>query len=82
VSHPATRTRQARGGAYAFEVHPKASKAEIRQAIEKIYNVRVLSVRTATRHGKQRRYRMTTGTTRQWKKAVVVLDPNYHIDLF
>jgi len=82
VSHPATKTRQARGGAYTFEVHAKANKAEIRQAIEKIYNVRVLSVRTATRRGKKRRYRMTTGTTRQWKKAVVVLDPNYHIDLF
>ncbi len=82
VSHPSTKTRRARGGAYTFEVHPKAKKAEIRQAIEKIYNVRVLSVRTATRQGKQRRVRFKTGTTRQWKKAVVVLDPNYHIDLF
>lgn len=77
-----TRSRPARGGAYAFEVHPEANKAQIRQAIEKIYNVKVLSVRTATRRGKRRRYRLTYGTTRSWKKAVVVLDPNYHIDLF
>ena len=41
VSHEETRTRPARGGAYTFEVHPKANKAQIRQAIEKIYNVKV-----------------------------------------
>ena len=82
VSHPQTHTRPARGGAYAFEVHPKANKAQIRQAIEKIYNVRVMSVRTSSRSGKRRRYRLTVGTTRGWKKAVVVLHPDYHIDLF
>ena len=82
VSHEETRTRPARGGAYTFEVHSKANKAQIRQAIEKIYNVRVISVRTSNRSGKHRRYRLTTGTTRGWKKAVVVLHPDYHIDLF
>ena len=82
VPHERTRTRPARGGAYTFEVHLKANKAQIRQAIEKIYNVRVVSVRTSTRSGKRRRYRMTMGTTRGWKKAVVVLHPDSHIDLF
>ncbi|NLX22358.1 MAG: 50S ribosomal protein L23 [Phycisphaerae bacterium] len=82
VSHEETNTRPARGGAYTFEVHPKASKPQIRQAVEKIYNVRVQSVRTSNRQGKRRRYRMTIGKTRGWKKAVVVLDPKYHIDLF
>ncbi|HSW44377.1 MAG TPA: 50S ribosomal protein L23 [Phycisphaerae bacterium] len=82
VTHASSQTRPSRGGAYTFEVHLKANKGQIRQAIEKIYNVKVLSVRTANHKGKTRRYRMTTGTTRQWKKAVVVLDPNYHIDLF
>jgi large subunit ribosomal protein L23 len=77
-----TRTRPARGGSYAFEVHPKAKKAQIRQAIEKIYNVRVLSVRTSNRQGKPRRYRLTFGQTPNWKKAVVVLHPDSHIDLF
>jgi large subunit ribosomal protein L23 len=78
----ARRTRAARGGAYSFEVHPEASKAEIKQAVQKIYNVKVLSIRTSLRLGKQRRYRHTTGRTRDWKKAVVVLHPDYHIDLF
>lgn len=81
-SHGETRSRPARGGAYAFEVHPKAKKAQIRQAIEKIYNVRVLKVRTSIRAGKRRRYRLSYGQTRSWKKAVVVLHPDYHIDLF
>ena len=81
-SSEATRTHRARGGAYAFEVHPNASKPMIRQAIERIYSVKVLSVRTANRKGKPRRVRYKMGKTAQWKKAVVVLDPNSHIDLF
>jgi len=81
-SHEATRTRPARGGSYAFEVHPAASKAMIRLAIERIYNVKVREVRTANRKGKPRRIRYKTGTTARWKKAVVVLDSNHHIDLF
>jgi large subunit ribosomal protein L23 len=82
VPHEKTHSRPARGGAYTFEVHPEANKAQIRQAIEKIYNVRVLEVRTSNRAGKRRRYRLSYGTTRSWKKAVVVLHPDYHIDLF
>ena len=82
LSHDRTRTRPARGGAYTFEVHPNVNKAQIRQAIRKIYNVRVLSVRTSIRRGKRRRYRLSFGQTRGWKKAVVVLHPDYHIDLF
>ncbi len=80
--YEATRTKAARGGAYTFEVHPEASKPTIRQAIEKIYNVRVVTVRTANCLGKARRVRLSKGTTRAWKKAVVVLDANSHIDLF
>ncbi len=68
--------------AYAFEVHPDAKKAHIRQAVEKIYNVKVQKVRTANRKGKPRRTRYGVGTTSTWKKAVVVLHPDYHIDLF
>ncbi len=82
VSHNATRSRPARGGAYAFEVHPEARKAHIKEAIEKIYNVKVAAVRTSNRQGKRRRVRFKMGTTRHWKKAVVVLKPEYHIDLF
>jgi large subunit ribosomal protein L23 len=82
TSHGETKTKPARGGAYAFEVHPDASKPMIRQAIEKIYSVKVVSVRTANRIGKARRVRLSRGRTRSWKKAVVVLDVNSHIDLF
>ena len=81
-SFAATGSRLARGGAYAFAVHSDASKPMIRQAIEKIYDVKVLSVRTSNRKGKMRRVRFKTGKTRDWKKAVVVLDVNSHIDLF
>lgn len=81
-SHEATATMPARGGSYAFEVHPEASKPMIKQAIEKIYNVRVHSVRTQTRKGKPRRAKFRMTTTSDWKKAVVVLKAEHHIDLF
>jgi len=68
--------------AYAFEVSPDAKKAQIRKAIEDIYQVKVLDVRTANRKGKPRRIRLRWGKTKQWKKAVVVLHPDHHIDLF
>lgn len=81
-SYPATRHQPARGGAYTFEVHKDASKPQIKQAIEKIYNVRVRTVRTASRKGKMRRVRFKVGRRANWKKAVVVLDAADHIDLF
>lgn len=82
LSHEATHSRPARGGSFTFEVHAEANKAQIKLAIEKIYNVRVESIRTSNRIGKRRRVRFKTGTTRHWKKAVIVLKPEYHIDLF
>ena len=81
-SFAASATRAARGGAYAFEVHPDATKPMIKRAVELIYNVEVASVRTANRPGKRRRVRYKTGKTRSWKKAVVVLRADHHIDLF
>ncbi len=68
--------------AYAFQVAPSANKAQIKQAVEKIYNVKVLGVRTANRKGKPRRTRYKWGTTSHWKKAVVVVHPDHRIDLF
>lgn len=82
LSHEATNSRGGRGGAYTFEVHPEANKIQIRAAVEKIYGVRVADVRTSVRQGKKRRYRMKFGVTPHWKKAVVVLEPDHHIDLF
>ena len=68
--------------AYPFQVHPDANKAQIKQAVEKIYNVKVIDVRTANRKGKPRRRGYSRGATAHWKKAVVVLDEHSRIDLF
>jgi large subunit ribosomal protein L23 len=69
-------------GAYSFEVNKRANKAQIKKAIEKIYGVKVSKVRTANRRGKYRRKGRNFGMTASWKKAVVFLEPDYHIDLF
>ena len=69
-------------GAYSFEVNRKANKVQIKNAVEKIYGVKVDKVRTANRKGKHRRRGRTFGMTPTWKKAVVFLEPDYHIDLF
>jgi large subunit ribosomal protein L23 len=68
--------------AYSFEVNKRANKTQIKKAVEALYNVKVEKVRTANRMGKQRRKGRTIGTTASWKKAVVYLEPDYHIDLF
>lgn len=69
-------------GAYSFEVDKRANKTQIRSAIEKIYGVKVSKVRTANHKGKYRRKGRNYGMTAGWKKAVVFLKPDYHIDLF
>ena len=68
--------------AYTFEVNKKANKIQIGQAIERLYGVKVSEVRTANRRGKPKRRGRSVGMTRSWKKAVVVLHEDYHIDLF
>lgn len=69
-------------GAYPFEVNKRANKTQIKKAVETLYNVKVNKVRTANRRGKYRRRGRTFGVTSNWKKAVVYLEPDYHIDLF
>jgi len=69
-------------GAYSFEVNKRANKTEIKRAVEKIYSVKVEKVRTANHKGKRRRKGRTYGVTSSWKKAVVYLEPEFHIDLF
>ncbi|OHB61928.1 MAG: 50S ribosomal protein L23 [Planctomycetes bacterium RBG_13_46_10] len=69
-------------GAYTFRVNRKANKVQVKNAVEEIYNVKVEKVRTANRKGKHRRRGRTIGRTADWKKAVVYLKPDYHIDLF
>lgn len=81
-SFQARQTFEGRGGTYSFEVNAEANKAQIKDAVEKIYGVRVLDVRTSSRPGKLRRYRWKYGRTRQIKKAVIAVDADSHIDLF
>jgi large subunit ribosomal protein L23 len=69
-------------GAYAFEVNKHANKQQIKGAVEHLYSVKVSKVRTANRKGKLRRKGRTWGFTSDWKKAVVYLEKDYHIDLF
>ncbi|MFH1616537.1 MAG: 50S ribosomal protein L23 [Planctomycetota bacterium] len=68
--------------AYSFEVNRKANKVQIKDAIERLYSVKVREVRTANRKGKPRRRGRSFGRTANWKKATVVLGKDYHIDLF
>ena len=74
--------RSTRNNAYAFEVNPLATKLDVRNAIEELFNVRVLKVNTQTRKGKPRRYRFRMGYTKDWKKAIVTLDHEDRIELF
>jgi large subunit ribosomal protein L23 len=71
-------------GAYTFKVHPEANKIQIRQAIESIFDVRVLKVTTANRKGKRKRNRraLTFGRRPDTKRAIVTLVEGDRIDLF
>ena len=74
--------QQTTRNAYAFQVNPAANKHQIKDAIERQYNVKVTDVRTMNRKGKPRRTRTRMTTTSDWKRAVVVLDENSRIELF
>src|SRR5690348_4006376 len=74
--------RSTRNNAYAFEVNVLATKHDIREAVEELFNVTVSKVRTQNRRGKPRRSRNRTGVTRDWKKAIVQLDAEHRIDFF
>lgn len=67
---------------YIFKVNPAANKAEIKQAVEELFNVKVASVNTMTRLGKKKRERTANfGRTAGWKRAVVTLAEGSSIDL-
>jgi large subunit ribosomal protein L23 len=71
-----------RNNAYAFEVNRLAGKDDVRRAVEELFDVKVVSVRTQNRKGKPRKTRYRQGLTKQWKKAIVTLDPEHRIDFF
>ena len=60
-------------GKYVFKVDTKANKVQIKQAIEKIFNVKVESVNTINSHPKKKRVGKYAGMTNKYKKAIVKL---------
>ena len=74
--------RASRHNQYAFEINPLATKFDVRDAIEELFNVTVTRVATQTRRGKTKRFKQRYGTTRTWKKAIVTLDDESRIDFF
>ena len=65
-----------------FEVAKDANKVEIRHAVEKLWNVDVLAVRTVIVRGKEKRVGRFTGKRSNWKKAVVTIAPGQNIEFF
>ena len=71
-----------RHGAYSFVVAKDANKVEIASAVEKLFNVKVESVRTMQYRGKERRVGRHVGRRAAWKKAVVTLREGDTIEIF
>jgi large subunit ribosomal protein L23 len=69
-------------GKYTLRVHPDAHKTEIRQAVEALFEVHVVKVRTVSVKSKPKRRGNTSGRTRTWKKAVVELRAGETIPIF
>ena len=67
---------------YTFRVHPNAHKTQIRQAIESLFDVNVVDVRTMSVKSKPKRRGTTAGRTRSWKKAIVQVAAGQSIPIF
>lgn len=63
-------------GKYTFEVSKKATKIDIRNAVEKLFDVKVINVNTVNVKGKPKRQGVHAGRTSDWKKAIVTIDTN------
>ena len=63
-------------GKYTFEVHKKATKIDIKNAVEKLFEVKVADVKTVNVKGKPKRQGFHVGKTSDWKKAIVTIDTN------
>jgi large subunit ribosomal protein L23 len=72
----------AEAGKYTFRVNDRAHKTQIRQAIEQLFDVKVLEVRTASVKSKPKRRGHTSGKTRSWKKAYVQVRAGDTIPIF
>ena len=67
---------------YTFRVHPGAHKTQIRQAVEQLFDVTVIDVRTMSVKSKPKRRGLTSGRTRSWKKAIVQVREGDSIPIF
>ena len=67
---------------YSFEVARDANKIEIQRAVESIFRVKVVEVRTMQMRGKEKRMGRFAGRRNDWKKALVTLQPDQKIELF
>ena len=74
--------RATRCNAYSFEVNRLAGKQVIREAVEELFDVKVIRVNTQNRKGKPRRTKFRWGRTKAWKKAIVTVADGETIDLF
>ena len=81
ITEKAERNREA-ARQFAFEVHRDATKIQVKQAVEKLFNVHVLAVRTAIARGKNKRVGRNVGQRPNWKKAFVTLRDGETIALF
>jgi large subunit ribosomal protein L23 len=72
----------AEAGKYTFRVHDRAHKTQIRQAIEQLFEVKVVKVRTCSVKSKPKRRGQTAGRTRAWKKAIVQVREGDVIPIF
>ena len=66
----------------SFKADRRANKIEIRRAVETLFNVKVLSVRSMNIQGKKRRLGRTSGKRPDWKKVIVKLAPGENIEFF
>lgn len=69
-------------GKYTFRVHPDAHRTQIRQAVETMFDVKVVQVRTMSVKSKPKRRGVTRGRTRAWKKAIVEVAEGQSIPIF
>lgn len=69
-------SEELQNGKYTFEVNKKATKIEIANAVEKLFEVKVLKVNTISVKGKEKRMGAHSGMTPDWKKAIVTIDTN------
>jgi large subunit ribosomal protein L23 len=67
---------------YTFRVHPNAHKTQIRQAVQELFDVHVVDVRTISVKSKPKRRGTVSGRTRAWKKAIVQLRDGESIPIF